>query len=188
VPLLFQGEEYGEPAPFLYFVDHDDPQLIEAVRRGRRDEFAAFQWLGEPPDPDAAQTFIDSKLHRSLATRGAHRILRDFHRELIAVRRAIPALARPTKDGLDVSYDEAGRWLRVRRTRAGDDVLIVYALGVEAAPLVVPGEDEWRIVVDSREERWGGSAPAAGGPVAGGTHLAVGPSSFTLLHRAEPER
>ena len=43
IPLLFMGEEYGEDAPFLYFINHSDPSLIEAVRKGRREEWAAFQ-------------------------------------------------------------------------------------------------------------------------------------------------
>jgi maltooligosyltrehalose trehalohydrolase len=47
IPLLFMGEEYNETAPFLYFVSHGDPALIEAVRRGRREEFARFTWEGE---------------------------------------------------------------------------------------------------------------------------------------------
>src|SRR5574341_367200 len=48
VPLLFMGEEYGEEAPFLYFVSHSDPDLIEAVRKGRKQEFTAFNWKGNP--------------------------------------------------------------------------------------------------------------------------------------------
>ena len=39
IPLLFMGEEYGETAPFLYFIEHGDPELVEAVRAGRRREF-----------------------------------------------------------------------------------------------------------------------------------------------------
>ncbi len=41
VPLLFMGEEYGETAPFLYFTSHSDPDLIQAVRTGRKEDFAA---------------------------------------------------------------------------------------------------------------------------------------------------
>ncbi|HEY5542871.1 MAG TPA: hypothetical protein VIM04_06415, partial [Candidatus Binatia bacterium] len=47
IPLLFMGEEYGEEAPFQYFISHSDPQLVDAVRDGRRQEFAAFSWQGE---------------------------------------------------------------------------------------------------------------------------------------------
>jgi len=41
IPLLFMGEEYGETAPFPYFVDHQDPELLEAVRRGRPGQLIA---------------------------------------------------------------------------------------------------------------------------------------------------
>lgn len=57
IPLLFMGEEYGEKSPFQYFVSHSDEDLIEAVRNGRREEFASFQWEGEIPDPQAESTF-----------------------------------------------------------------------------------------------------------------------------------
>ncbi len=59
IPLLFQGEEYGETAPFLYFTDHDDPEIARAVREGRRREFAGFDSFGgeELPDPQALETF-----------------------------------------------------------------------------------------------------------------------------------
>ena len=49
IPLLFMGEEYSERAPFEYFVSHGDPSLVEAVRQGRKDEFAKFGWPGDIP-------------------------------------------------------------------------------------------------------------------------------------------
>src|SRR5439155_25706190 len=48
VPLLFMGEEYGETASFQYFTSHSDADLIQAVRKGRKEEFAAFGWQQEP--------------------------------------------------------------------------------------------------------------------------------------------
>src|SRR5579862_790268 len=68
VPLLFMGEEYGETSPFQYFVSHGDKDLIEAVRRGRQEEFASFGWKTEVPDPQAESTFVNSKLHQQLRT------------------------------------------------------------------------------------------------------------------------
>ena len=62
IPLLFMGEEYGEDAPFLYFVSHSDHALIDAVRQGRKREFGEFQWQGEPPDPQGVETFQKSKI------------------------------------------------------------------------------------------------------------------------------
>jgi maltooligosyltrehalose trehalohydrolase len=64
VPLLFMGEEYGETRPFLYFTDHGDPALVEAVRRGRQEEFAAFGWAEEPADPQDPETMTRCVLRR----------------------------------------------------------------------------------------------------------------------------
>src|SRR5205823_14156028 len=75
VPLLFMGEEYGELAPFNYFVSHTDPGLVEKVRRGRREEFAAFGWTQEPPDPQDEFTFLASKLEHGLKAKEPHRSL-----------------------------------------------------------------------------------------------------------------
>jgi maltooligosyltrehalose trehalohydrolase len=62
VPLLFMGEEYGETRPFPYFIHHSDPDLVEAVRRGRKHEFAAFAWKDEPPDPQSEETFAAARI------------------------------------------------------------------------------------------------------------------------------
>ena len=108
VPLLFMGEEYGEDAPFQFFSDHIDEEIATATREGRRREFAAFEQFGqEIPDPQAAQTFEDSKL-----TREGDPALVRLYRELIAVRRELPS-----GDADEIAFDEDARWLRVRRGR-----------------------------------------------------------------------
>jgi malto-oligosyltrehalose trehalohydrolase len=62
IPLLFMGEETASRSPFLFFTDHG-PELAEAVREGRRNEFARFADFADPakreriPDPNAATTF-----------------------------------------------------------------------------------------------------------------------------------
>jgi maltooligosyltrehalose trehalohydrolase len=50
IPMLFMGEEYSEVAPFQFFVSHSDPDLIDSVRKGRREEFSMFNW-GRRPGP-----------------------------------------------------------------------------------------------------------------------------------------
>ena len=66
IPLLFMGEEYGATEGFLYFTDHADPALADAVRNGRRQEFARFAAFTNPnarariPDPNAPETFAQS--------------------------------------------------------------------------------------------------------------------------------
>ena len=66
-PMLFQGDEHGEQAPFQFFSDHIDEDIATATREGRRREFAAFaEFRGrEVPDPQDPATFEASKLTRS---------------------------------------------------------------------------------------------------------------------------
>ncbi|MBV9197373.1 MAG: malto-oligosyltrehalose trehalohydrolase [Solirubrobacterales bacterium] len=106
VPMLFMGEEYGEPAPFQFFSDHIDVEIAEATREGRRNEFAAFaQFREDVPDPQHPGTFARSKL-----TRQGNAALARLYRELLQVR-----LELPWGDADAIEFDEAERWLRVRR-------------------------------------------------------------------------
>ena len=117
VPLLFQGEEWGASSPFLYFTDHADPELAEAVREGRRREFAGFE--GEVPDPQAEDTFVRSKLDWEEISKPKHARLLDWHRALVRLRRATPALTDGRLDRLRATADaergalviERGDWI-----------------------------------------------------------------------------
>jgi maltooligosyltrehalose trehalohydrolase len=63
VPMLFQGEEWAASTPFLYFTDHREAQLGNAVKEGRQQEFSAFGWDPETiPDPQEESTFYRSVL------------------------------------------------------------------------------------------------------------------------------
>ena len=87
VPLLFMGEEYGETHPFLYFTSHKDAALIDAVRKGRREEFASFGWTGEVPDPQDESTFLRSKLTYTARDSEPHRTLWLLYQALISIRK-----------------------------------------------------------------------------------------------------
>jgi len=106
-PLLFMGEEYDEPNPFLFFADHIDPEIARATREGRRREFARFASFAEEdvPDPGAMQTFVRSHLDPG-AGDPEHRA---YYRELLALRRTLPA------GPIETTVDEDARFLRVRR-------------------------------------------------------------------------
>ena len=108
-PMLFQGEEYGENAPFQFFSDHIDEEIATATREGRRREFAAFaEFRGrEVPDPQDPATFAASKLTRrspSPPTLGA------LYARLLEARRQLPV-----GDADAIAFDEHGGWLRVHR-------------------------------------------------------------------------
>jgi maltooligosyltrehalose trehalohydrolase len=112
VPLLFQGEAWGASTPFLYFTDHQEPELGEAVKQGRRKEFAAFGWETEKiPDPQAEQTFVQSQLRWEELSAHPHNQILDWHRSLIRLRRSLPDLTSGQMAQVSVFYDEADQWL-----------------------------------------------------------------------------
>ncbi len=135
VPLIFAGEEWGASTPFLYFTDHADPGLGEAVRQGRRAEFAAFGWRPEEiPDPQDERTFIASRLRWDEREEGEHaRILR-WWRDLLALRRATGALHDGRRDRVRAVADDRGT-LVLRRAA----VTVAANLGADQVRLREPG-------------------------------------------------
>jgi len=190
LPLLFMGEEYGEVAPFLYFVHHDDEGLIEAVRKGRKEEFAAFGWVGEPPDPQDEGTFLRSRPDHALRGTGGHAVLLELHRELIRIRKTDPVLRRTDREGMEVVPFEKERALFILRRDGSARTAAVFHFGDVPAylPLPLPGEG-WEKVLDSADVRWGGpggEAPERQDPRAESV-LAVRPRSFILLSTPDKE-
>jgi maltooligosyltrehalose trehalohydrolase len=132
-PMLFMGEEFGATTPWQFFTSHPEPELGKATAEGRIAEFEAMGWDPDTvPDPQDPETFQRSKLDWSSAETGDHARLLDLYRELIAIRRAVPALSDPDFARLRASFDDESRWFRVER----DDVSIVVNFGLE--PLTLP--------------------------------------------------
>jgi maltooligosyltrehalose trehalohydrolase len=116
VPLLFAGEEWGAGTPFPFFSDHRDPGLGEAVRRGRRAEFAAFGWAPDQiPDPQAPETFAAARLDWAEAERPIHAATLAWYRSLIALRHDRSALATEDRTASAVAHDADAGTLRVER-------------------------------------------------------------------------
>jgi maltooligosyltrehalose trehalohydrolase len=146
VPLLFQGEEWAATSPFLYFTDHQDPELAEAVRVGRRREFATFGWDPEEiPDPQAPDTFQRSKLDWHEREQGAHADLLNWYRQLIRMRRDTPALLDGDIDRLRITYDADKRWLMLDRR----PIVIICNLAEAAQEIQVPEDLQLRTVLAS---------------------------------------
>jgi maltooligosyltrehalose trehalohydrolase len=162
VPLLFMGDEYGETAPFQYFVSHSDPELIEAVRRGRKAEFADFKWTGEAPDPQDEQTFMRSKLNHELKRQPRHKALLEYHRELIRLRRTLPALGSLSKEKMDVVTFSEQCVLAVRRWTASDEVITFFNF-CESDPQQIENipAGSWQKRFDSEDPRWMGNNSSA---------------------------
>jgi maltooligosyltrehalose trehalohydrolase len=143
-PMLFQGEEYGESAPFLFFSDHIDARIADATREGRRREFAAFAAFGrEVPDPQDPATFAASKLTRE----GDPPRLRELYAAVLGLRAELA--------GEEAHAHADGRRLTVRR----GSYRILANLGDEPWPL------DAEPLLAAGDVRDGALAPLAGAVV-----------------------
>ncbi len=148
-PLLFMGEEYGETAPFQYFVSHSDPALIEAVRRGRREEFASFDWQGEVPDPQAVETFERSKLDHRLKREAPHAAMLAFTRQLIEVRRQLRDVLAGT---IEARCDETGAAVAMLARSGAQAAILLLNFAEEPRSVTLTDcQGAWRLRVDSAQ-------------------------------------
>ena len=180
-PMLFMGEEYGETAPFPYFVSHTDAPLVEAVRRGRAEEFAAFAWAGEPPDPQAEETFRSAVLNWASRREGEHGVLLDLHRELLRVRRELAPL-RADGSTVEAVADSARSLLCVRfDAEAGAQLYLHF--GATPVAVDLPDGEAWRLRLDTAAARWNGPGRIEPDVVRGGGSIELPPHSALLLKR-----
>lgn len=186
LPLLFMGEEYGETAPFLYFTSHGDPALIEAVRNGRKAEFAQFSWSAEPPDPQDENTFLRSRLTPDQLCTATQRLLREFYRELIRFRKESRALARPAMERCEAA-PLAGNILSVRRWHEGSDALLLFHFADQPAvltPRLAAGR--WTLKIHSADSSWGGTGTVPSTlSMPSEQALILSPWSFVVYERLE---
>ncbi|MFI6944116.1 malto-oligosyltrehalose trehalohydrolase [Streptomyces sp. NPDC050418] len=136
IPMLFMGEEWAASTPWQYFTDHTDPELAEAVRTGRRREFAGHGWeAARIPDPQDPATRERSCLDWSEAGTAPHARVLAWYQELVALRRSLPDLSDPDLAALRVAFDERERWLVLRR----GDLRIAVNFGKETARIPLQG-------------------------------------------------
>ncbi len=194
VPLLFMGEEYGDPAPFPYFIDHGDPALVEAVRAGRSEEFAAFAGTGGVLDADAQATFDAAHIDPSLRHQGDHRSRWALHRALIGLRRANPALAAfppLRRSGVClVGCGHPGPFGPSRRRGRPLQCLVgnVRRGAPATAPRRAPETDGsacWSKLLDARAPEFGGHGEALPELLAPGESARLGPWEFCAYGLSE---
>ena len=178
LPLLFMGEEHGETAPFPYFTSHEDPDLAEAVRRGRSEEFAAFRWQGEPPDPQAEETFTSARLRWDARSDGPHAGVLAWYRELLRRRRELPALDRGDPGSVETAQSDNPPVVWVRRAAGTREAIACLHFGDSdrelESPFAAPG---LRVALDSADTRFAG--PGAG--ALDGRRLHARATSFVLM-------
>jgi maltooligosyltrehalose trehalohydrolase len=181
VPLLFMGEEYAEDAPFPFFVSHAGAELIDAVRRGRAEEFRSFRWVGEPPDPQSEDTFRSAILRWHSRGEGVHGQVLALYRELLRLRRELAPLRDLDPDRVEVTRtdDPAVVWM-LRGDPASDTVVVCLHFGNEPRLLDVPFGGAGAVLLDSADARFGG--PGAVAPSGGA--ITAAPQSVVVLEGA----
>lgn len=161
IPLLFMGEEWSEPNPFQYFVSHTDPELAEAVRKGRKAEFAAFHIEGEAPDPMAIETFERSKLQWHLLQQQQHNTMLGYYKKLIALRKAEPSLAKPERNCLEVSCNKETQTLYLKRWHEDQHIICMMNFSKQLQPIALPEQGMRLKLLDSADTQWGGPGSSA---------------------------
>jgi maltooligosyltrehalose trehalohydrolase len=164
-PMLFQGEEWAASSPFLYFTNHSDQEVGNAVREGRRREFAAFGWdPDEIPDPQDASTFERSRLNWNEMEEPFHRRMLDWYRAMIRLRKRISRPQDQAGHGVHVKVDD--ELSRIEFARDGISVHVNL------------GEDDWQLPLSDGMHVLMASDPST--RPSGGT-LCLSPSSVAIL-------
>ncbi len=118
-PMIFMGEEWRASTPFQFFTSFEEEWLAQAVRDGRRTEFAGHGWnLQEVPDPQDPRTRAKSVLDWSERDSPGHVAMLNFYRELIKARRSHPDLAGDNLREVKVTFDDSDRWLIMSRGKS----------------------------------------------------------------------
>jgi maltooligosyltrehalose trehalohydrolase len=189
LPLLFMGEEYAEPAQFMYFTDFKNEVVNKGVKEGRKNEVTSDMGGDPPPNPTDQATFLKSKLNYDLMTQGRHCVLWLFYQELIRLRKSIPALADLNKQNMQVTIDGQGGVMTVHRWNGDSKILAVFNFQDNLAEVVLP-PGRWQLHLNSGSESW---TPEQADPLAAAKRerrviteqIRLGPKTFYLLEHAD---
>lgn len=181
VPMLFMGEEYGEESPFLYFVDHGDPDLVAAVRQGRAAEFKDFQYDAPTPDPGSKETYEKSKLVWDARQSGKQQQLWHYYQQLIQLRKQFNMADPEYANDLQVVSQEKPKILYYQRPIANGKLLCLMNFERETAKIPeLELYGAWQKQIDSADALWGGNGATLPNTLDGPEPLVLPPLGFAL--------
>ncbi len=154
VPMLFMGEEWGAQTPFLYFTDHSDASLIEAVEQGRKREFSGFQQQGSPLPANESATFDTSKLLWDEMNENPHYTLFRFYQLMIRLRKTEPALNCNDLSKLHVHCDESTGLLVVERRYGAQVIFCIYNFSAQLQPITLNAAQPLFVILSSIDNKW----------------------------------
>ncbi|WP_425495971.1 malto-oligosyltrehalose trehalohydrolase [Ornithinibacter aureus] len=139
-PMIFMGEEWGASTPWQYFTSFTDEALADAVRAGRRAEFASHGWsTADVPDPQSPATREASVLAWGEVDEAGHRRLLDWYRACIALRRRVIGAGPTRLADVRVDVDEAARTVVTLHAPAGRTAsAVVLNLADDPADVPLP--------------------------------------------------
>ncbi|HEY9825663.1 MAG TPA: malto-oligosyltrehalose trehalohydrolase [Stenomitos sp.] len=181
IPLLFMGEEYGEEAPFFYFISHSDADLVAAVRTSKDEEFKKAGFSGKSYDPADLETFHQSTLHWERQHEGKHAVLWRFYQQLIQLRRTHPTLRELDNTSIQTWSSETEKYLVVMRSNASGQTLHLMNFNSQPVSYEVPNPaSSWRKTIDSAEHCWQGPGASLPATLQNSQVVTLAPTSFAL--------
>lgn len=156
LPLLFMGEEWSAKSPFQYFVSHSDPELVEAVRKGRKAEFADFHAKGEAPDPQSEETFNNSKLNWNELKHDDSQKMFDYYKTLIALRKQMPALSNLDRNNSSVAIMASQQILVLERKYQEQTIACIMNFSADEQLLNIKSDESWKEIFNSADARFNG--------------------------------
>lgn len=187
IPLLFMGEEYGEVAPFNYFIDHSDPDLVKAVYEGRKREFREAHGFGEPAPAHEVATFEASKLNWNLRQEGQHKTLLNFYRRLLELRRQLKLGTPSYSKDIDMNVVRDRDQEVIAYQRATGDGPLLFLINFKQAATTIDIEQPqkpWQLKLDSAATEWNGPGSSLPEEITEAQSLELPSLSFALYSAA----
>jgi maltooligosyltrehalose trehalohydrolase len=181
-PLLFMGEEYGEKNPFRFFIHHSDEELVEIIRKGRKEEFHYFNWEGDVPDPQSEETFLQCKLSWQYDRDEQSALLLGYYKKLIQLRKTHPALQGRDRNAIIVTHRaEENKLVGFTRQHEQKQVLVVLNFGTDPACFSSPLNERGKKMFDSSDAAWKGPGAVAPGSIMAFQRISMNPQSAVIF-------
>ena len=153
--MLFMGEEYGDESPFLYFISHSDRDLIKAVQEGRNKEFADFGYDDNVADPQDENTFRQSILQWDKRNKDHHKMILEWHKELIRMRKTFAPLKDFDKRNIQAKVINENSFVLYRHTAGMEESMMCLFNFSEEEVEYAPALTQTAIkVFDSKDRQW----------------------------------
>lgn len=180
VPMLFMGEEYGELCPFYYFVSHQDEQLNKLVREGRKKEFKFIPGANKTiPEPDSPETFEKSKLSWKINDKPENKIMFEYYKSLIDLRKNHPVLKNMNKDNVTIS--ENNKLFMMERWCNNSYIVVVMNYSEIKQTVRMPAINRlFKKIMDSSDKKWNGRGETSPDKVSDGDEITVDKNTFII--------